>query len=92
MKQLPAILLVLILLPTLPSCARLSKPTLPRFVPPAGCSERAIALRPDAPPVGSKDWRRWASAYISAALAYEDSETKRAETADCMDKQREVQR
>ena len=54
---------------------------------PAGCSERAIALRPLPPPTDT-DYRKWASAYIGALYAYADSQTKRAETADCLDRHR----
>ena len=81
------LILALLLALTLTSCASLRKPTTERFVPPAGCSERAIALRPPPPP-DSDDHRRWAEAYTGAVGAYEDSETKRAETADCLDQHR----
>ncbi len=30
----------------------------------------------------------WAAAYVGAVGAYEDSENKRAETADCLDQHR----
>ncbi len=80
-------LLILTLLLMLPSCASLKKPTPARFVPPAGCSERAIALRPPAPPT-TTDWRGWAAAYVGALGAFEDSENKRAATADCLDQHR----
>lgn len=58
-------------------------------MPPAGCSERTIALRPLPPPIDT-DYRKWASAYIGALYAFADSETKRAETADCLDRARGV--
>lgn len=78
------LLLTLILLLLLTSCAWLQKRTPARYVPPAGCSERAIAQRPPAPPK-IPDWRKWAAAYVGALGAYEDSENKRAATADCLD-------
>lgn len=81
------LLLTLILLLLLTSCAWLGKRTTARYVPPAGCSERAIALRPPAPP-NDRDWVKWSAAYVGAAGAYEDSENKRAATADCLDQHR----
>lgn len=80
----------LILLPALlmlSSCASLKKPTTAQYVPPAGCSERAIALRPPIPP-NSSDYRLWAEAYVGALGAYTDSENKRAATAECLDAHR----
>lgn len=81
------LLLTLILLLLLTSCAWLGKRTTARYVPPAGCSERAIAQRPPDPPTVA-DWRKWAAAYVGALGAYEDSENKRAATADCLDQHR----
>lgn len=81
-------LLLILTLPLLTtSCALLGKRTTEPYVPPAGCSERAIAQRPPAPPTG-RDWVKWAAAYVGAVGAYEDSENKRAETADCLDQHR----
>ena len=34
------------------------------------------------------DYRIWVDAYTGALGAYEDSENKRAETADCLDRHR----
>lgn len=83
-------LLILILLLSMTSCALLGKRTTARYVPPAGCSERAIAQRPPPPPSGSDltKWKRWAAAYVGAVGAFEDSENKRSETADCLDRHR----
>lgn len=81
------LLLTLTLLLLMTSCALLGKRTTEPYVPPAGCSERAIAQRPPAPPTG-RDWVRWAAAYVGAVGAFEDSENKRAETADCLDQHR----
>lgn len=80
-------LLTLTLLLLLTSCAWLRKPTTAPYVPPAGCSERAIAQRPPEPPT-VPEWRKWAAAYVGALGAYEDSENKRAYTADCLDQHR----
>ncbi|KAK6697469.1 hypothetical protein SNK04_014041 [Fusarium graminearum] len=52
------------------------------------CSERAIALRPPAPP-NVAEWKPWAAAYVGAVGAYEDSENKRAHTAECLDEHRQ---
>lgn len=84
------VLLTLTLLLMLTSCAWLKKPTTGQYVPPAGCSERAIAQRPPPPPSGSdlQKWKKWAAAYVGAVGAYEDSEGKRAHTADCLDQHR----
>lgn len=81
------LLLTLTLLLLMTSCALLGKRTSEPYVPPAGCSERAIAQRPPAPP-RVPDWMLWAAAYVGAVGAYEDSENKRAETADCLDQHR----
>ena len=81
----PALWLMALL--TLTSCGLLPTRTSAPFVPPAGCSERAVALKPPPPP-NSRDYRKWADAYTGAVGAYEDSENKRAATADCMDEHR----
>lgn len=83
MRVLRLSLLLLALL-TLTSCASRGKPIAVPSVPIAGCSERAIALTPPPPP-DSDDYRRWVKAYVGAVGAYEDSENKRAATADCLD-------
>lgn len=83
MRLLPILTLPLLLT----SCALLGRRTTEPYVPPAGCSERAIAQRPPAPPMG-RDWLKWAAAYVGAVGAYEDSENKRAHTADCLDEHR----
>ena len=41
------------------------------------------------PPPESTDWRVWAIAYILAMAAFEDSENKRAATAECLDQHRD---
>ncbi len=83
MRLLPILTLPLLLT----SCALLGRRTTEPYVPPAGCSERVIAQRPPAPPTGG-DWLKWAAAYVGAVGAYEDSENKRAHTADCLDQHR----
>ncbi|KAK6697187.1 hypothetical protein SNK04_014275 [Fusarium graminearum] len=82
------LLLTLTLTLLLTSCAWLVRPTTARYVPPARCSERAIALRPPAPP-NVAEWKPWAAAYVGAVGAYEDSENKRAHTAECLDEHRQ---
>lgn len=77
--------LPLLALLTLTSCASRGKPIAVPSPPIAGCSERAIALTPPPPP-NSDDYRQWAKAYVGAVGAYEDSENKRAATADCLDR------
>lgn len=86
MRLLPILILPLLLT----SCALLGTRTTEPYVPPAGCSERAIALRPPPPPSGSdlEKWKKWAAAYVGAVGAYEDSENKRGHTADCLDQHR----
>lgn len=86
MRLLPILILPLLLT----SCALLGRRTTEPYVPPAGCSERAIAQRPPAPPSGSdlEKWKKWSAAYVGAVGAYEDSENKRAHTADCLDQHR----
>lgn len=76
--------LLLLALLMLTSCASRGKPIAVPSPPIAGCSERAIALTPPPPP-DSDDYRLWARAYTGAVGAYEDSENKRAATADCLD-------
>ncbi len=83
MRLLPILILPLLLT----SCALLGRRTTAPYVPPAGCSERAIALRPPAPPT-DRDWVKWSAAYVGAVGAYEDSENKRAYTAECLDEHR----
>jgi len=80
-------ILLLTVLLTLPSCASRGKPISVPSAPIAGCSERSIALTPPPPP-DSTDYRRWAKAYVGAVGAYEDSENKRAATAECLDAHR----
>lgn len=86
MRLLPILILPLLLT----SCALLGRRTTEPYVPPAGCSERAIALRPPPPPSGSdlEKWKKWSEAYVGAVGAYEDSENKRGHTADCLDQHR----
>lgn len=88
MRQYALVALSLLLL-TCMSCARQTKPTVPHYAPIAGCSERTAAMTPPAPPKGT-DWREWAKAYVGALWAYTDSETRRAETADCLSRQAEI--
>ena len=80
----PALLALLMLT----SCASAPRPTAARSVLLAGCQERAPAMLPPAPP-RTDDYREWAGAYVGAVNAYADSESKRAATADCLDKLRE---
>ena len=82
---------LLLVLLTLTSCASLGKPTLARSVPQAGCSERAAAMTPPAPP-STNNYLLWALAYTGAVNAYTDSENKRRATADCLDEHRKPKR
>lgn len=82
------VLTLLLLLPMMAGCALLSRHTKQPYVPPAGCGERSPAMEPPAPE-NTTDWRIWRALYVGAVWAYVDSESKRAATADCLDKHRE---
>lgn len=80
--------LLLFLSLTILSCGTLSPAPAPAPKPPhVDCNERRPTDPvPDAP--ASTDWRDWAAAFIAALGWGTQSETFRADSADCLDRHR----
>ena len=86
-----AALVALLLLTPLSACKTITPPLKPTQPPQVRCEERSPTEAAYPLPSGSEDWRKWraaALAWIGIATAEVE---KRATTADCLDRLRELQ-